>query len=76
MLPARNPSRNICGERYFRRQRPPHQRKARAYLINAMRGPRGLQSRCNSCLVPTGVNSNRLISNDGDVAERLKSAVC
>ena len=37
---------------------------------------RRLRLGCNSCLVPTGVNSNRLICLAGDVAERLKAAVC
>jgi hypothetical protein len=37
---------------------------------------RGLQSGCNSCFVAIGSGTNYLKHLDGDVAERLKAAVC
>ncbi|MGC1867921.1 MAG: hypothetical protein WA720_17365, partial [Pseudolabrys sp.] len=37
---------------------------------------RGLQLGCNSCFVATGINRNMLVYLTGDVAERLKAAVC
>jgi hypothetical protein len=35
-----------------------------------------LQLGCNSCFVATGINRNMLVYLTGDVAERLKAAVC
>ena len=37
---------------------------------------RGLQLGCNSCFVAMRAGGNYLISLRGDVAERLKAAVC
>jgi len=37
---------------------------------------RGLQLGCNSCFVALTLASNTLVCLDGDVAERLKAAVC
>ena len=57
-------------------------REARNWRLEAREGRtalirrRGLQLGCNSCFVATGINRNMLVYLTGDVAERLKAAVC